>query len=418
MSGRTLATALAFAALVAGCAHPEDRRWAAMNTAAAQPDYADRPQVSVYAFSPPKAGARTGLRDLSGHGQAALIEAIARAPGDAAALRKLLAAPLEGDGSGGAVDRTRLARTIVLSVRKAPTSMPGDRLMRTIITLKPHAPRPERSVFEFSGYSIAATDTRVQDIARLETSSGASLSVGAEPSLGPLGAGSIGAEVSRSETTSADIVQQYENLGIDITPGQLVVTRESERGLDVVGNTLIALTLAPTFESERAISGFLAKDAKLYDKGAPLAAAAASMDIASLGFLTQCDLKVDVDMSYQLRRITKGREFYTEGKQSVEIVSGDVPQTTQTLVRSGDVQPPLYVVRNQDGDGLLAAKNGSGFQLLYFESFGDAKRFASWLDTSGSDRVGGDGLQLRIEAGRPWSRTDRFEAAYFGTGCP
>lgn len=416
MSGRLLPALAVCTLLLSGCAHPEDRRWVDMDVVSAASTDGQEPSVTVYTFEPPKPGKKTSVRDLSDRGQAALIEAMARSPKEAAALRKLLAAPLEGEGSGGAVDETRLARTIVISVRKGPKSLPGDRLMRTVITLTPHVPPGETSVFEFAGYTIAATDRQVMDIARLETSSSATLSAGAEPSLGPLGAGSVGAEVSQSHKSSADIVQQFENLGVDILPHQLVITRESERGLDVVGNTLIALTLQPTFESERTISGFLAKDVKLYDKGAALAASDASMDLAQLDFLSQCDLIADVRMDYQLRRIVKGREFYTEGKQKIEIINA-TETTRQPLVRGGDVQPPLFVITNQYGDGVSATKAGGGYQLLYFGNYGEAKSFANWLSAAGSDRIGANGVQFRIEKNRPWSRTDSFKAQYFGTDC-
>lgn len=417
MSVRGYIAGIAAVALLSGCAHPEDRRWARLTGTVTEASAADAPSVAVYAFEPPKPGRKTNVRDLSDHGQAALIEAMARTPAEAAALRKLLATAFEGDGSGGPVDQTRLSRALVISVRKGPGSLPGDRLMRTIVTLTPHVPPGETSVFEFSGYSIAATDTRVQDIAKLETSSSASVSAGAEPGLGPLGEGSLGAEFSQSRKSSAEIVQQYENLGIDIRPERLTITRESERGLDVVGNTLIALTLVPSFESERTISGFLAKDLKLYDKASPLAPAAANLNIVQLDFLSKCDLSVDVVMDYQLRRIVKGREFYTEGKQEVEIVNGSTAMPAQTLVRGGDVQPLLFVVTNQNGDGLRAAKSGGDYQLLYFSDFSEANSFASWLNSAGSNQIGSDGVTVEVEKGQPWSKTDNFQAQYYGTSC-
>jgi hypothetical protein len=151
---------LALVVLVAACAHPEDRRWASMTVGRPKAD--EIPSVSVYAFAPPKSDSRTGVRDLSDQGQAAFIDALAESPAGAAVLRKALVTPLEGEGGAGAVDWTRLARTIVISVRKGLKSDPGDRLMRTVVTIKPRGVMGEPGPFEFAGYSVVATDTKVQ----------------------------------------------------------------------------------------------------------------------------------------------------------------------------------------------------------------------------------------------------------------
>lgn len=87
---------------------------------------------------------------------------------------------------------------------------------------------------------MAPTDTKVQHIAHLETTTDPKLTTSLAPEIGGFADNGVGSELSHSRKTSADIVQQYENLGVDILPGQMVITRESERGLDVVGNTLIA----------------------------------------------------------------------------------------------------------------------------------------------------------------------------------
>ena len=411
--------AIATVLLLAGCAHPEDRRWASMEPRTIEArDNAPRAEVSVYAFIPPKpGGGKTGLRDLDGEGQAALIEAMASKPSDAAALRKNLAAPLGSDGGGAAADKSRLDRTIVISVRKPDDSEAGDRLMRTVVKIRPLAAPGGKSIFEFADYRIAATDTRIQNIASIETTSGASLSVGAEPGLGPLGAGSIGGELSRSHTTGADIVQQYENLGIDIRPDQLVITRESERGLDVMGNTLVELTLAPTAESEQVATGYLASETKFDDKGKPLSDAEAEMKLVSLRYMAQCRLDVEVTLDYRLRKIIAGREYYTEGKQTVEIVKASARPTVQTLVRATEVQPLLFHIENDNGWVLLASKTGTDSQPLLFDDFETAARFAGWLTATQSDRIGSQGPRISFQPGTPWQKAGKYVARYHEEQC-
>ncbi len=418
MRRRLVAPILVFALFATGCAHPEDRRWTAMSPVTSVPD-GEQPSVSVYAFAPPKPGGRTGVRDLSDQGQAALIEAMARTPADAAALRKALATPLEGEaGAGGAVDRSRLARTIVISVRKGPDSLPGDRLMRTVVTLTPHVPADEDGTpFEFAGYSVVATDTKIQNISQLETTTEASLSASVAPKIGGFGDNSLGGEISNTRKTSADIVQQYENLGVDITPAQMIITRESERGLDVVGNTLVALTLAAPSDSERGHSAYLAGTTKLFDKGVMLSATAASLEIQPFSFFARCDLKVDVELRYQLRRIDKGREYYTEGKQTVEVMTGTLRAATQTLVRAADAQGALYQLLDGSGSAVLVSHAGSDTRRLLFDSFDDAKRMATWLGAARRQTVGTHGPALSIN-GQALPRGGQYRADFYSVGCP
>jgi hypothetical protein len=398
------------------CVHAEDRRWESMATGA--PSDGDRPTVTVYAFDPPKpGGAKTSVRDLDGEGQAALIEAIAADPDKAAALRKAVAAPLEGEGGGGRVDRSRLARTIVISVAKGEESQPGDRLMRTVVTLTPRPTGGEAPLpFEFAGYSIVATDTKVQSIAKLETSSSASLSASIAPSLGPLGDGELGGELGRTHKTSADIAQQYENLGVDITPGLMSITRESERGLDVVGNTLVALTLAAPADADGRHSAFLAGTLKLYDKGKRLTADDATVEAQPFNYLARCDLEVDVTLRYQLRRIVGGREYYTEGKQAVEIVTETVNLPPQTLVRAADAQGSLFQILDERGSALLAAMPGSEKRRLLLDSFDDAKRLANWLSAEGAATVGEAGTLLSFGAAPP-RKGAALRASFYSVDC-
>lgn len=415
---RVSAAALALALLTSGCTHPEDRRWTRVSSASSAP--ADEaPSVSVYAFSPPKAGGKTGIKDFSDKGQAALIAAIANSPAQAGALRKALATPLEADeNTSGAVDRSRLSRTVVISVRKGIASQPGDRLMRTVITIKPRKPADETGApFEFASYSVVATDTKVQNIAQLETTTNTKLTASVAPEIKGFGDNSIGAEVGQSRKSTADVVQQYENLGVDILPDRIIITRESERGLDVVGNTLIALTLAASADSERTHTAFLAGAMKLYENGKILPEATASLEVKPLSFFARCDLTVDVTLHYQLRRVTKGREFYTEGKQEAEIVSATGPTTTQTLVRAADAQGALYQIRAADGSAVLVTLPGVGQRRLVFDSFDEAKRMASWLGASQRASVGSAGVGVTLGSG-PLPAGQKYQADFYSVGCP
>lgn len=423
---------LGIAMVLAGCAHPEDRRWISMTPRTADalpPD--ERPTVMVYGFSPPKPdAAKPSIKDYSDRGQAALITALAASSADPAALRKALATPIVAGDAGGPDDRSKIARTIVISIGKGPASQPGDRLVRTIVTITPAAEKGGAAPFEFAGYTVAATDNKVQSIAHLEDQTDLSLKGSLAPKIGGFGDNGVEASAGRTRKSTADIAQQYENLNVDISPGQLIVTRESERGLDVVGNTLIALTLSAP-QDANVPQAFAVAAQTLFDAGKPLPPGKAKLVLAPLRMFAHRDLQVDVRLRYVLRRITSGREYYTEGRQRVELVSGSLPvpeinpatgrptRLRQTLVSAADAQPPLYVVclKAQGHPELMAQPVDDDPRPLTYDSLGDAKSMIAWLALARPNTIGDDGTSLVVVKGRPLPANGYYYAMPFVDGC-
>jgi hypothetical protein len=349
-----------------------------------------------------------------------MIEALAKTGADAAALRAMVASSLSRRDDGGPVDRTRLERTLIVSVAKGPEAQPGDRLMRTIVTIRPHRRDGGAAPFEFAGYTIVKTDYGMQNIAHLETKTDASLTGTLSPKVGGFGDNSLVGSLSRSHTSSADIAQQYENLNVDIVPDRLTVTRESERGLDVVGNTIVALTLAMPPLTD-APNGLLAASATLFSKGKPLAPADASIDVRPMHFLRACPLLADVELRYQLRHIVGGREYYTEGKQSVAIASGTVAPAVQTLVRGEDVSGPLYEIRvdvaGRPRGAIIASLPHGEQNLLLFDDYDEANALAVWLKGRGEARIGDGGTLLNL-GNRPIPKGATLQPVPYRLACP
>lgn len=384
-----------------------------------------RPSVSVYSV-PSEASAKTKLRELSDSAQAALVYSFAEPGLDKDALRKALATPLEGAApEPGVDDRTSLDRIVVVSVRKGLNAQPGDRLMRTVVTIRPH---PDASHaggrFEFSGYSITATDTRVQSIAHIEDQTDRSLEVALSPKLGPLGSGGVTGHVGHTTTSSADVAQAYENLNTDIAPDRIIISRESERGLDLAGNTFVALTLAGLSPSGQAGVGqpqdFLASSVKIYDKAKPLAWSAAELDVKPISVLNKCPFLADVELDYIVRHIQGGADSYVEGKQTVSLVRDHAGPFTQILVRAEDVQSPLFqlvVTRRGKVQGAVQAQTVDGAnKRLLFEDFDAARAMAHWLRPGGAMRFKASGIVLTMGS-RPIPADGEFQARPYQLKC-
>ncbi|WP_034161409.1 hypothetical protein [Sphingomonas sp. ERG5] len=399
--------------LLASCAHPEDRRWANLIPPPGTAPADAVPNVSVYAFpTPADPKPVTKLRDLSGEGQAAYIDKISTAA-DAGALRRALAAPIARPAGLGATERPSLDETVVIGVQKQRLAAIGDRVMRTVVTIV-----PTRGSFEFAGYTVIATDNQVQSIAHLETTSEASLDASLAPPIKGFGDNSIAGKLSRSVTTSADISAQYEKLNVDIGPDKIVITRESERGLDVIGNTIIKLSLIPTPPAGMGSAGnvFLVGDQDLFKDGAVLKPGDASLDIDTFAFPARCPLTADVSMDYRVRRVVRGAKYYTEGKQDAQVLDGQTPASTVELVRARDVTIPLWRIvigDNQTAITVRRADNTSRF--LAFNNYEAAQAFALWLRKTGATRIGKDGVVIS-SGGRPTLNADVHAAAY-SIGC-
>ncbi len=387
---------------LSACAHPEDRRWAALIPSSMgakipspkRPD-AEHPKVTVYSFATPaESRPSTWLRDLAGEGQAAYIAQMSVAD-DASTLRKKLAAPIAGERGLGPTILPAFDRTLVVSVQKPHDAGVGDRLISTVVTIEPVA-----DAFEFAGYTVVATDNKVQDIAKLSTTSDASLDVSVAPPINALGDVGLAGKASRSHTTTADIVQQYEKLNVDIEPKTMTIIRESERGLDVVGNTIINLTIVPKQPANGAVAMqvFLAVGQDLVAKGVVRSAETASIDLEDTYLSQRCALKASVTMRYLLRHIVSGSEYYTEGKQTVALIKDKTETTIHTLIRKDETQPSLWRIVAANGHGLSVKPVLGTPHILVFDNYASAQQFAGWLDQNRAGRIGKDGVLLQVDA--------------------
>ncbi|WP_294271945.1 hypothetical protein [uncultured Sphingomonas sp.] len=421
MNGRRAHLALPAAALLllAGCAHPENYRWSDqappqfVGTPRPPTDSAfnvwDTPAVSVYSF--PTATPTTPditLRDLSDRGQAALIQAMTAAGADPTGIRDaLLKAPKpKTEATEDAVNvEGAYKRTLVANVTKGWNAVPGERLVWTWIDVQPVN-------FAFEGYTVIATDNQLLNIEQITNATTAS----ANASLGKTGsettatttagtpvskvltdvAGStagVGGTLSNTYTTTASINQQYVKLGADIVPGELRIFRESERNLDVAGNTLIALTLklAPTKwrgvgmeTSLRVSKQTLAKpDGSLNDP------ADVTFELMQNQAPPRCALQAIVILHYQTRRPRDGRS-YVEGEQTVTYARASTVPAVVDVVPADEVRKPAWRVYAKASPKIALHASGP-FETdlpIDFASYEQARNFVIWLMRMGPKVLG------------------------------
>lgn len=213
------------------------------------------PSVSVYsiAYTPP-APAALSLKDLSDNGQAHAIDFLlkkmdatrgdrktnkASLPDDPQTTLHGLIAAISAQSDAMRVDPYRANRVLIATVAKGLNTQPGDRILWTRIFVKPIN-------FRFAGYSVVASDKYVVKIATVENTTQTKLTVkAASPGIDGVSVGSpeLSKETDRSQKTTADINQAYENLGVDIHPDFMRIIRESAKDGDVAGNMTVQLSM-------------------------------------------------------------------------------------------------------------------------------------------------------------------------------
>ena len=412
---RTVGSGLLLAAIAAliGCQHPEDYRWSGRAeyvvgsevreelARALQDTHTDyrEPQVAVYSIAaPPKDPAPPSIKDLSGHGQAALIQAMTRPGIGDKIVQKVFSAPNSVGVTSSLTPKSepnRFERILVATVTKGLDNRPGDRLMWTWTLIKPVN-------FSFAGYTILATDTGTLDIEHIEHVTSTSLQgtvSGTIPAGGATVNPSVTGSVSNQATSSAEINQQFVKASVDIEPSFLRIYRESERNLDVAGNTLMSLAVVTDPDKYRDPSVetlvLRASNPVLSKNGRPLAPAAASLDVVLLKSPPHCPLRAKVRLVYQLRRITANERSYIEGKQRVSIEQHATPWNDAEIVSADEVQPPLWEIR---GGRIPVEGTTPNREILplAFPDYEAARDMAMWMMATRAGRIGKSGLILTL----------------------
>lgn len=412
---------LAVALLLVGCSHPENFRWSGT------PDYQrsrdvgqalddvktltgndwKQSQVTVYAFATPsKDASALTVKDLSDHGQAAFIHAMTQPNIKPDDIRAILANPSVAASKSSLTPKkvqNRFDRTLVATVTKGLDARPGDRLMWTWILVKP-------SNFKFDGYTVLATDNEILNIEHIQNQTTSSLQGQASASLPAPANPSVGitANVNNQYTTSADINQQYVKNSVDIIPNFLRVYRESERNLDVAGNTLISLSVVtePDKWHDPAIEStvLLASNPILSKSGMPLAPADATIDIALVKRPPHCPLTAQVRLVSQIRKITSNADSYVEGNQQISIEQHATPWADAEIVSADEVQPNMWQITAYDPGHQLyipvtaGTLNDENLKLV-FDDYETARNMAHWMMKKQAYSIGKNELKLKLDTG-------------------
>jgi hypothetical protein len=384
------------------------------------------PTVSVYStpYAAPQPQPVT-LKDLSDNGQAHAIDALFKVSG--AAWQQLMTAAISASGTAQRTDPYRVNRVLIATVAKGLDTLPGDRLLWTRVFIQPIN-------FTFAAYTVAATDTRSIKIASVEDSTSTKLSISgaAEQTVAGAGKPDVGQTIEKSQKASADVTEDYENLGIDIQPSFLRIIRESAPGGDVAGNALVQLSMVtdpvkiwcaqPTGcargSQPAPRTGVRAAQAQedplvllvtnFQDAGE---ASAPTMSVLPQSALPHCPLKANVWMLYELRKIKSGRQNTIEGLQEVELHEDADNAHEVEVVPADDIAPAVWSIKVSDhADGsklvtddvpdLMGKADDATPRKLVFTDYLTASELVHWLKLRmAAKNSNAPGLKMMLYAG-------------------
>jgi hypothetical protein len=382
-------------------------------------DWAQR-HVSVYSSPAIKEPPAT-LRDLADSGQAHAIDFLARntkgEPHTWADLQEALTNANAAAAAGR--DPFKFERVLVSTVTKGADWEPGDRMIWTRVFVQPIN-------FEFGDYSVAATQNATDKIASIEATR--SRKISADLALTIPGAEGAKANFApsdeRTTKTTSDINSQYEKLGVDIWREFLRIIRESNPGGDVLGNTLVPVTIVtdpatiqktfPEDTTKEATSDdlvLLVTGTHLTDGTTDLEEKDATISVLPQAVLPHCPLIARVWMLYEQRHIARFGEFYEEGKQEIELLRKADGQRDIEIVPADDVAPAVWHIQilppppnksltdttpvsgatvDVQADTMLKGRAGpdAPYRDMVFTDYGQASAFAHWARYKYNSKIG------------------------------
>jgi hypothetical protein len=359
----------------------------------------------VHQHSPPKDPAPSlTIKDYSDRGQETLIDRLTRRGAKPDEIRAALAKPITSR-SANASDPSitpkqelyRFDRNLVATVTKGLAAKPGERLMWTWILIKPVN-------FEFTGYTVVATDNQslnvehIQHQTTTQVQGQVSATVPGPAKVSP----SLTGSVTNEYTTSADIAQEYEKLGVDILPRFLRIYRESERNLDVAGNTLISMSILadPSFVVNSKVNPttriIRATNLKVTKDGTALPPKDASFDVEIIKSPLHCPLRAQVRLIYQIRKINANERSYVEGEQRVRIEQHASDWGSVDVVSADDVVPGSFGIFDTERIAIhVTTPNGERLPLAFVD-YETARAMANWMNVQHVSSIGKTGLQLTL----------------------
>ena len=375
------------ALLLAGCANDTLLRW----RPGAATGYAGPPRPPTLSVTSQAADPDSPLnvKTMKERPAAAYITALAENQKDPDKLRALMATPIsKGGGDGDADD---LPRVLVIDVQRNGVR-PADRFTMTEVDVVPTT-GAEGPDYLFTDYQAASTTNASISIGTVTITNQTTGTLSATPGFGAAFAQGTASYGVQSTNASTHNIAETSQLSVNASPKRVTVVRTGGEGIDLVGNTLVKLTLHLPEGGGEPI--FIADTDLFENDGSAKPPEKAKVAVKASAFLPARDIYACAKLNYVDRRVTSGAEYRDEGKQSVDFVASPTPTSWQRflIVPKSELRTALWIVMTLSSagkpDAALMMDSGFGPVTLYFDNYDEAQQFRAWLAKEKSSSIGG-----------------------------
>ncbi len=344
---------------------------------------------------------------------AAYIRALAAQSKDPSKLRALMATPIRKGDSGSAAND--LPRVMVIDVQRNGVR-PADRFMMTEVDVKPTM-APAGPDYVFTDYQAASTANSNISIGTVSVTNQTTGTLSATPTIA---AASLGAASYSVQSTNASThnISETTQLSVNAMPTLVTVVRTGGEGVDLVGNTLVKLTVH--LPEASAFPIFVADTDLFEDDGSRKPPAKAKVTITPTQFVAAHDIYACAKLKYVDRQVESGTRYRDEGHQTVKFFSDFVDWTPFLLVPKADMQSSVWLIMSLSAEMkpeiALEMDSELGWVPLYFDNYDKAQAFRAWVAKERTTSVGGHDLSLGGLS--PITRFDRLIVIRYSDNAP
>ncbi len=365
--------------------------------------------VDVTLFSVPagRTAGATPLAELSASAQAAMIRAVSRKTDTPEAFLRTLGPSPAASGAGGAIDRTRFRRRVVISAENRAgwpspdadgrwRAGPGTRIDRLRVAVGTDAARARFLSWDRFASRYQSVDLGEMSFRR-ERSSGLGVDVVPGGTARELEAAGLDAARSSSLDEELPLRSRYVSTGI-LLPDSMILLQEGAVGIDLTGNVVVQVEVdvadAPQPVRTQAFGGLFGAD------GAPRPPD--SVRVAARDLVYAPDAGDDVRGTLRVDAVVRairpgaGDATWAEGDDhAVHLVESSVGPSV-SLVPARELRASVWQLATRGCGAFLHVEGGlvGRPEVVQLASPDEAFDLLRWLRATRPSEVAGRGLRL------------------------
>ena len=286
----------------------------------------------------------------------------------------------------------RFRKRIVLSIERAESLAPADRLDRVTVSLAVSA------TANFLSWDKFTTEYDTVDLGKLSSDTtrafDAGLNAGPTSSARGPANGQLGFKSSRTLSEDVVVRSRYVAFTGTLSDHEARIHEEGVAGIDLAGNATLDLVIeaTPAAEPQTVLQLGPLRDKNGWTKDQ----AAITAERAFIPYAAHAaPIVAQLSGRYVVRHVTRHAETFSEGDDTVESIRGNFRGQPLTLVTAAELALRVWAIQTPAHDLLYLQPLG----VVEFASHQEADAFLGWLRATGNTAIGGYPLKLGGDTG-------------------